>query len=455
MRRTVLAVVAAFTPVIGYGESPSVSKYDLNAKPAATAERFEVTLEAGGKVKLSSNGQAQDLPMSVIANLSYDQRSLADDGTKSDTARSVRHYRKAMAAIKVDKGAEQSVLGEKNRLIGSESSGGKATLFCPNGPLTREELDLLDVQGTGVSFDLLLPKASVASGDKWKLSETVLTGLLGLDAVSFADVESMLGDVKQGIAHISGGGAVSGAIAGVNTEIDLKIKYDFDLKSRRVTWLALLIKEKREIGHVGPGLDIVAKVIVKTGPARESAELSDARLAKMPTKSRPDLLQLVFKSPKGDYELLHDRSWYVTAADNDLAVMRLVERGELVAQCNVAKVKLQAADKDLTLEDYQGEVQRALGKNFGQFENAGQVQDEQGRRVYRVVASGEATKLPIHWIYYLVSTAEGQRVSLAFTVESELLPRFGKADRQLASALKLVQPVAETATKPIPAKTKK
>jgi hypothetical protein len=311
------------------------------------------------------------------------------------------------------------------------------------------------VQGTGLPLEQLLPTEAVASGDKWKLSEAVLTGLLGLDAVSFADVESMLGDVKQGVAHISGGGAVTGAVAGINTEIELKIKYDFDLKTRRLTWLALLIKEKREIGHVGPGLDIVAKVLVKTAPAKEPTELSDARLAKLPAKSRPDLLQLVFKSPKGDFELLHDRSWYVTAADNDLAVMRLVDRGELVAQCNVAKVKPQAADKDLSLEDYQGEVQRALGKNFGQFENAGQMQDAQGRRVYRIVASGEATKLPIHWIYYLVSTQAGQRVSLAFTVESELLERFGKADRELAGSLKLLELPVVTAAKPVRANAKK
>jgi hypothetical protein len=451
LRASLVALIAPLAAASTVWGAPT-AKHDLTPAGQRPTEKYEVTLEAGGKVKLAAEGKRQELPMSVVANLTYLQRPL--EGNDKAT-RQLRHYLKATAAIKVDKGSQQSVLGEKHRLIVAETSGARTTLFCPDASLSREELDLLEVQGTGASFGQLLPEKKVASGEKWKLSDGALTALLGLDAVSFSDVESMLGDVKQDVAHITGGGAVTGAIGGVNTEIELKLKYTFDLKTRRVDWLALLIKEKREIGHVGPGLEIVAKIVLKATPANAPAELSDAKIAKLHMQSEPELLRLSFVSPKSDFELIHPRDWYVTAADNDITVMRLVDRGELVAQCNVAKVKLPAGKDDISLADYQGEVQHALGKNFGQFETAGQTLDSAGRRIYRVVASGEASKLPIHWIYYLICSQNGERISLAFTVESDLMGRFGKADRLLADGLKLGEPAVATAGKPTPAKAKK
>ena len=48
-------------------------------------------------------------------------------------------------------------------------------------------------------------------------------------------------------------GVVQGAIGGVSTEIELKAKYEYDLQQKRITWFALLIKEKRAVGHVSPG----------------------------------------------------------------------------------------------------------------------------------------------------------------------------------------------------------
>jgi hypothetical protein len=64
-----------------------------------------------------------------------------------------------------------------------------------------------------------------------------------------------------------------------------------------------------------------------------------------------------------------------------------------------------------------------------------------------VIANGEASKLPMHWIYYLITSAAGQRVALAFTVESELVERFGTADHVLATNLRFNPPAAATAVK--------
>ena len=48
-------------------------------------------------------------------------------------------------------------LRDEHRLITAELRGPKLTLFSPDGPLSREELDLLDIFGDSLALEGLLP----------------------------------------------------------------------------------------------------------------------------------------------------------------------------------------------------------------------------------------------------------------------------------------------------------
>ena len=50
---------------------------------------------------------------------------------------------------------------------------------------------------------------------------------------------------------------------------------------KRITWFALLVKEKRSVGHIGPGLDVVAKVILKIAPISSSKSINPAAVNKL------------------------------------------------------------------------------------------------------------------------------------------------------------------------------
>src|SRR5262249_25535650 len=140
----------------------------------------------------------------------------------------------------------------------------------------------------------------------------------------------------DGVAEIAAAGSVSGAVGGVSTEIELKIKFRFDIKAERISFLALLVKEKRAVGHIGPGLDTVAKLIVNITPAGRSEFLTADVLRELPRRSTPDLTHLAYASRGGQFRFDYDRRWYLTSDDAKLAVLRLLDRGELVAQCNVS-----------------------------------------------------------------------------------------------------------------------
>lgn len=421
---------------------------------AGDLTRVDVALQVGGDFTLvAQDGKSKKLPMSVVANFAYDETLLALDASGKPT-RSVRHYDDARAVIKIDKGVEKPPFDASRRLIIAHRAGqAPCQLFCPTAALAREELDLIDVPGGTLVLDDVLPSQPVGLGESWQLTDATLAALLCLDAVGWSDVECVLGTVQDGVADVAAAGSLSGAVGGIATEIELKIKYKFDIRAGRITGFALLIKEKRAVGHIGPGLDTVAKVLVRVTPLSASRTLTADIVRRVPRDTTPDLLSLAYVPKGGQFRFDYDRRWYVTSDDPKLAVLRLLDRGELVAQCNLSA--LPDVKKPVTLAEFQRDVERSLGKNFGQFTGAAQSVNESGYAVFRVVVRGTVSQLPIEWIYYLVQDRQGHRVSLAFTLEQSLSERFAEADRQVIGNLKLTEPPTPTAARLArPAKTK-
>ena len=262
--------------------------------------------------------------MSVVANFGYDEAILAVDKSGRPSA-SVRYYDDARAVIKIDKGAEKPVFDPARRLIVAQRQGeSPCVLYSPAGPLVREELDLVDLPGGTLVLDDLLPPGPVGLGESWKLADATLAALLCLDAVGWSDVECVLGEISGGLADIAAAGRASGAVAGIGTEIELKIKCKFDVNQRRITSFAMLIKEKRAVGHIGPGLDTVAKLLMRITPISTSRHLTSDVIKGVPREATPDMLELSYLPKNGQFRLHYDRRWYVTGDEERLAVLRLL-----------------------------------------------------------------------------------------------------------------------------------
>ena len=445
-----LLLFSAAFPAVAAAQSGEKHTLRAQHRPGELT-RVQLALQVGGDLKLVDNaGKASDLPMSVVANLAYDESLLTLDAA-GRPRRAVRFYDDVRAVIKIDKGGDKPSLDPARKLIVAERpQNGPCQLYCPAEPLKREELDLIDLPAGSLIVDDLLPAEPVSVGEPWKVTDDTLAALLCLDAVSWSDASAVLGEIAGGIADIAAAGTLNGAAGGIATEIELKIKIKCDMKSRRITQFAMLIKEKRAVGHIGPGLDTVAKLIVNISPIEHSQTLTAAVLERIPSRTAPELLALGYTPAGGQFRFQYDRRWYVTEDDPKLAVLRMLDRGELVAQCNISA--LPKVEKPVTLAEFQRDVERSLGKNFGRFAGASQNVNEAGYAVFRVVVHGEVGGLPIEWIYYLVQNRAGQRVSLAFTLEQSLAERFAATDRAIISAMTLTEPPAPTAAKPVETK---
>jgi hypothetical protein len=422
---------------------------DLIAAPTAgEAIHVDVVLEAAGELKFKEQESLKTVPTAVSARMAYDEIV----APKSDDGRTVRLYSTAEANIQVDKTPSKSILRQDRNLVVIQPTEAQPLVFSAVGPLTAEELDLLQVPFTSTIVDRLLPGKSTTVGDTWKHDDTLLSALLNLDAVSQSDVTSTLSEVDEKAARIELRGTAQGALGGVATEFEIEGRYKFDRATKRVTWVAVLLKEQRSIGHIEPGVNATSRLQMVVAPTKTPADLTAGGLADFDLDTKPEYVQLEYTSTLGRFGLRHDRRWHVMADAREVLSLRMVDRGELVAQCNVRSVPLADANRRPTLAQFQADVRRSIDKHFRQFARVGESQNSLGHTIFRAEAVGDVQELEIHWIYYLVQDQAGHQAVFAFTCEQPMLERLGNADQELISTVRFADDTT-TAAQPTPAPT--
>ncbi|MEX0820294.1 MAG: hypothetical protein WD070_11910, partial [Pirellulaceae bacterium] len=404
-------------------------KFDLTARDSSDAVRdVRVVIEVTGDLKLNADGkQVNRLPLRVSGSSRYDERTLRTRSVGS-SKRDARFYRQATATIAIGDSRLEMELSEDRKLVMADAGPTKLTLFSPLGPLTRDELELIQTQGSSSLVDRLLPARPVALNAEWTHDADDLAPLLGLDAIHQTDVNSVLRQVESDVAIVDMAGKVSGAIDGVASDITLRAKYNFNLRSRQITWLAMSIREDRAIGHATPGFEVTARVRVEINDQPSSPELSVSLLNQLPLDLNSGSTLLRLDSAPGGFGLLHARNWHVMVDRHDVTILRMIDQGELIAQCNLSSLPDLAAGKRVQLPEFQADIERALGKSFGQFVEASQQKNESGHRVLRAVVSGLASELPIQWIYYHISDDEGRQTAVVFTMDAKIVEKFAGAD---------------------------
>ncbi len=436
-----LALAALATAATNRWAAALEAAYLLEPKRTpGTADLVEALFEVGGDLKLVDSGKVRREKMSVTASFVYDEKVVRRSGRTGCPVRSIRHYARADGTVRSGKHEYAPALRKERRLIVVDVDGPELTLFSPRGALTWEELQLIDVPANSLLLDRLLPMGRVAIGGTWNPPDDLVPALLRLEAVATNDVQSVLREVRDGIAVIEMYGRVEGEVRGAMTQIELKGKYYFDLKGQRITWLGLLVEENRSTGHVDTGFEAVARLRMRVTPGRQSGHLAEAALANVALEPLPEPAPLSYESTAGGWRLLHGRRWYLVTEGEGRAVFRLLDRGDKLAQCNVSSLPPAANATKSTLGEFQNDVAQALGKDFQSFSRVSQWHHEADYRVFRVVAEGESSEVAMQWIYYLVTDRDGRRVVLVFVIEKDMLVRFGQSDRELVGNLRLLVP---------------
>jgi hypothetical protein len=431
---------------------------DLTPRPLATdLVRVSIEMQAGGHNlvrTLSDNqqsGSEQKIPISVSAHLDYDEQRLQSPAaeTPDGSLLAVRYYDKAEAVLKVDESGRSPRLAADRRLIALENDHGRASLYSPDGPLPREQLDLIDIVGNSFFADQLLPDHPVSSGDTWDHSSAEMQAFLGLDSVAVCEVKSVLDEHNANFAKVRLAGVVHGMCDGAATELEVRALYLFDRRVGRITRLNLAIREKCSIGAATPGLDAIAKLQITIGPIKSSRGLTEEVVAKARSAGRTATRDVRYEAAPLGFRLQYDRQWFVTSEERESVTLRRVERGDLLAQCTLTALPPKSAGRQVTLEQFQKDVTYSLGKGFGELVSSRQWQNAAGHYCFELVARGMVEEVPVEWHYYLVAPESGHRLSAAVTIEQPMVDRLAGADRKLIESLELFprMPAAETAAR--------
>lgn len=384
------------------------------------------------------------------AKLKFDERRLSSLGRDSVGFRSVRHYEQAEFHSVVAERATETNLRSGLRQIIAEGQSDGLRMYSPQNPLTYDELELIRPPVDSLTAVALLPTDRVEVGEKWEVPTWAIQFLTAMEAVEKSSLTCTLESVTDDVARVTLKGEIKGGFLGAASEIKFSGFYLYDLKDHYLKSMELTQTETRSVGAVTPGLKVTAKASLERQP-ETSLILTDEVLAAVPREPQPGVLLLTLDAAEWGIKVYHDRLWHLFHQGSTVAVLRLMEKGSLIAQCNITPIGPAPAGKHIGEQQFQEDLQKAIGPDFQRIEKAEIIPTEDQRFVFRVIASGEASqktskgvnKIPVNWIYYLVANPEGRQMVLVFTVETTLLDRLQSRDVNLALGIDFVPKAAK------------
>ena len=404
---------------------------------------FEMKAE-GTYIPESPTGgpKAKAVPMKVEGRLIFIERVDRIDPTGRPT-RTYRQVRQAANAINNDlRHLGSQVRPEVSLLIAERREGG-VVVFSAGGPLTRSELDLVQTTADPLALAGLLAKKAVKEGERWTVSDEAAKALTDYDALASNRLEARLEELTDDSARISLGGEVRGASRGGEGVIACKGSFRLDRKLGFITELKLERTESRKPGPVEHGLEVKSTLAVDRTAVEAPPELSEAALSCMAIDSGPQRELLLLTPPNGRYTILHDRDWHLVYDDDRQVVLKRLDHGEFIAQCNLAVGPNAGRGKHQDLEQFQADVRRALGKRFGRIYAKGEVEGPpSGGFRYKVSAEGREGDLEIVWHYFLVASPEGDQLLVTFTLGKGHEKKFADQDLQIIGSLEWRDPEA-------------
>ncbi|HEV8070802.1 MAG TPA: hypothetical protein VGP76_24010 [Planctomycetaceae bacterium] len=411
--------------------------YTLKESPAdSRIESVDVQVKVAGTAQFAiEKGQFLAHPIAAEATLKFRERWLSGAGRDAEALRSLRHYDSLSTEVKVADHASRSQLSANRRLMVAQGRSEGILFYSPLGPLTAADLELLRAPADTLCLVALLPPHPVSVGDTWTAPAWVGQMLTDTEAASKSEINCTLESVADDKAKVTVTGTVAGATAGSSGKVDLHGWYLFDLKAKLLTHAEIDQSEERTIGPISPGLKVSAKTVVARAASSDSESLTQEAVSAVPLDPPVALTRLQFHAP-WNIELTHDRDWHIFQQNPQIAVLRLIDQGSLIAQCNLTPIRAAAPGQHVSVNQFQDDIRTSLGPRFKSIEKAEQIPTEDGRFLYRVAVAGEANKSPITWIYYLCAAPNGSQTSSVFAVDSSLTKRLGDRDLEMMKSLK-------------------
>ena len=387
--------------------------------------------------------KSKALPLRVAADLKYFQRSTGE-------GQAVRLYDSAVAKIKLDTGATKPELEMANRLVISrlkDKPGMRVEMASIKDMLNQKEYELLQTAADPLSLPMLFSKKKAVVGEKWKPNLDALAKFLNVDKIITTDVKMNLKSVENGKARVYVSGAVTANQYDVMSAISLAGYALIDLKTKRVESVKLSTDERCPPGQISPGFEGRTRVDISFKHGVDNAALSNKALADAMSSSRV-AQRLKYESEQGRYRISYDPRWKLIAGESDTAIMRFIDKGELLSQCTVVMLPRRAANQPLSLDKYKREIAKVIEKDSGaKLIKADEVITKTGVKAMSIVVASEEDGLPVNWIYYHLASEDGRQLTFVFTLAESVSDRVVGVANQLINEFQFLSVQTKVAQK--------
>jgi hypothetical protein len=427
--------------ILAVGHAAWAEPYALSeSSQAGNCFRIHLQMSLSGEMRVNKDGKAVPLKLEATAEHEFSERTLnvSSDGTPEKTA---RVYEKAKAVITVDKEPSERSLRTERRLLVAQRYQDRLVVYSPAGPLTRNELEL-----TGEHFDTfalpgLLPGRSISIGDTWKIPNPLAQAVCNFEGLTEQDLICKLEEVKDSLARISVKGSATGIDLGALAKLSIEATLEYDLNAKRITHLEWKQKDERDQGPASPATSVQTTVALTRTAIDQPASLSDVALVSVPEGTEPPthLTQLEYQDSQAHFNMLYGREWQMVSQGNEHVVMRLLDRGDFVAQVTITPWVTAEKGKHLSPEDFRQAMAETPGWELEDELQAGEVPAEKGRWIYRISALGELDGTKVMQNFYLIAGPDGQQVVLSFTMAPKQADRLGSRDLSMAANIDFLE----------------
>jgi hypothetical protein len=398
--------------------------------------RIKTETQVTGTLKVTRDGKT--VPLKIVAKNehAFNERILAAD--KLVARKALRYYQTAASHATVDGERVERALSADRRLIVAQRTADALACYSPAGPLTRADLEVVSEHFETLHLPGVLPTKDVAVGDTWKLESIVVQSLCLFDGLIAHELNARLKEVAGGVAVMSIEGTAKGIENGALANLTISATVRFDMVSKHIVRVEWKQKDIRDQGPVTPAAELeTTSTLVRELLTSAPTELVDAIVTALPPTDNPPatLKHLAHRDAKGRYQFLHSRDWYVVGQTDYHLVMRLLDRGDFIAQATLTPWANAGAGKHMTAEEFEKLASGGASWKLEQVIDRTPVPTDVDRWAYRISARGELDGSPVVQNFYVIADALGNQMILTFTLRPEGAGRLGTRDLELVNAV--------------------
>jgi hypothetical protein len=135
---------------------------------------------------------------------------------------------------------------------------------------------------------------------------------------------------------------------------------------------------------------------------------------------------------------LHDRDWHVVGTTDSHLVLRLLDRGDFMAQANLTWWKKAEDGKHLTPDEFKKIISLSPGWELEEILESSEIATDEGRWLYRITAKGDLDGIKVIQNFFCLANGKGDQMIVTFTMKPGNVSKIGTRDVALVNSIELL-----------------